>query len=174
MPRDNLYLVEIAEAIDRICHRLSGIDADGWDNDDMLRAAVLQQLTTIGEASRSVLISSMTRACCSPLVALCPASRVMGRQVANSPRVANPAVSGLSRLQSDSRPRVGAAVRELDATDVCRRTGNVGHRVHGRRPGQADQGARRVWMGPSRVSWLRWQGRHSRVNCARYESAPAH
>jgi uncharacterized protein with HEPN domain len=32
---------------------LSGTDADGWD-DDMLRAAVLQQLTTIGEASRSV------------------------------------------------------------------------------------------------------------------------
>ncbi len=54
MPRDNLYLVEIAEAIDRISRWLSGIDADGWDNDDMLRAAVLQQLTTIGEASRSV------------------------------------------------------------------------------------------------------------------------
>lgn len=54
MPRDNLYLVEIVEAIDRISRWLSGIDADGWDDDDMLRAAVLQQLTTIGEASRSV------------------------------------------------------------------------------------------------------------------------
>ncbi len=54
MPRDNLYLVEIVEAIDRISRWLSGIDADRWDNDDMLRAAVLQQLTTIGEASRSV------------------------------------------------------------------------------------------------------------------------
>ncbi|MGH3803219.1 MAG: HepT-like ribonuclease domain-containing protein [Pseudonocardiaceae bacterium] len=53
MPRDNLYLVEIVEAIDRISRWLSGIDADGWD-DDMLRAAVLQQLTTIGEASRCV------------------------------------------------------------------------------------------------------------------------
>lgn len=53
MPRDSLYLVEIVEAIDRISRWLSGIDADGWD-DDMLRAAVLQQLTTIGEASRSV------------------------------------------------------------------------------------------------------------------------
>jgi len=53
MPRDNLYLVEIVEAIDRISRWLSGIDGDGWD-DDMLRAAVLQQLTTIGEASRSV------------------------------------------------------------------------------------------------------------------------
>ena len=36
MPRDNLYLVEIVEAIDRISRWLSGIDADGWDNDDML------------------------------------------------------------------------------------------------------------------------------------------
>ncbi|MGH3426527.1 MAG: HepT-like ribonuclease domain-containing protein, partial [Mycobacteriales bacterium] len=42
------------EAIDRISHWLGGIDEDGWDSDDMLRAAVLQQLTTIGEASRSV------------------------------------------------------------------------------------------------------------------------
>ncbi|MGH3831901.1 MAG: HepT-like ribonuclease domain-containing protein [Pseudonocardiaceae bacterium] len=30
------------------------MDEDGWDSDDTLRAAVLQQLTTIGEASRSV------------------------------------------------------------------------------------------------------------------------
>ncbi|MGH3806397.1 MAG: HepT-like ribonuclease domain-containing protein [Pseudonocardiaceae bacterium] len=30
------------------------MDADGWDDNDMLRAAVLPQLTTIGEASRSV------------------------------------------------------------------------------------------------------------------------
>lgn len=55
MPRDNLlYLAEIVEAIDRISHWLSGIDEDEWDSDDMLRAAVLQQLTVIGEASRSV------------------------------------------------------------------------------------------------------------------------
>ncbi|MGH3941897.1 MAG: HepT-like ribonuclease domain-containing protein [Pseudonocardiaceae bacterium] len=53
MPRDNLYLVEIVEAIDRISRWLSKIDVDEWTNDDMLRAAVLQQLTTIGEASRS-------------------------------------------------------------------------------------------------------------------------
>jgi uncharacterized protein with HEPN domain len=53
MPRDELYLAEIVEAIDRISHWLSGIDADGWNDDDMLRAAVLQ-LTTIGEACRSV------------------------------------------------------------------------------------------------------------------------
>lgn len=50
MPRDNLlYLAEIVEAIDRISHWLSGIDEDGLDSNDMLRAAVLQQLTTIGE-----------------------------------------------------------------------------------------------------------------------------
>jgi uncharacterized protein with HEPN domain len=55
MPRDNLlYLAEIVEAIDRISHWLDGIDEDEWDSNDMLRAAVLQQLTTIGEASRSV------------------------------------------------------------------------------------------------------------------------
>lgn len=54
MPRDNLYLVEIVEAIDRISRWLSKVDANGWNDDDMLRAAVLQQLTTIGEASRSV------------------------------------------------------------------------------------------------------------------------
>lgn len=51
MPRDELYLVEIVEAIDRISRWLRGIDAQKWD-DHMLRAAVLQQLTTIGEASR--------------------------------------------------------------------------------------------------------------------------
>ncbi len=55
MPRDNLlYLAEIVEAIDRISHWLGGIDEGGWDNDDMLRAAVFQQLTSIGEASRCV------------------------------------------------------------------------------------------------------------------------
>lgn len=54
MPRDNLYLAEIVEAIDRITRWLDGIDEDGWDGDEMRRAAVLQQLTTIGEASRSV------------------------------------------------------------------------------------------------------------------------
>lgn len=54
MPRDELYLAESIEAIDRITRWLSGIDAQGWNDDDMLRAAVLQQLTTIGEASRSV------------------------------------------------------------------------------------------------------------------------
>lgn len=54
MPRDNLYLVEIVEAIDRISRWLSKVDANRWNDDDMLRAAVLQQLTTIGEASRSV------------------------------------------------------------------------------------------------------------------------
>jgi uncharacterized protein with HEPN domain len=55
MPRDNLlYLAEIVEAIDRISRWLGGIDEDGWDGDDMLRAALLQQLTAIGEASRSV------------------------------------------------------------------------------------------------------------------------
>jgi uncharacterized protein with HEPN domain len=55
MPRDNLlYLAEIVEAIDRISRWLDGIDEHGWDSDDMLRAAVLQQLTVIGEASRSV------------------------------------------------------------------------------------------------------------------------
>lgn len=55
MPRNNLlYLAEIVEAIDRISRWPGGIDEDGWDSDDMLRAAVLQQLTAIGEASRSV------------------------------------------------------------------------------------------------------------------------
>ena len=54
MPRDNLYLAEIVEAIDRITRWLEGIDEHGWDGDEMRRAAVLQQLTTIGEASRGV------------------------------------------------------------------------------------------------------------------------
>lgn len=54
MPRDELYLTEIVEAIDRISRWLNGIDTDRWNDDDMLRAAVLQQLTTIGEASRSI------------------------------------------------------------------------------------------------------------------------
>ena len=54
MPRDELYLTEIVEAIDRISRWLNGIDTDRWNDDDMLRAAVLQQLTTIGEAGRSI------------------------------------------------------------------------------------------------------------------------
>jgi uncharacterized protein with HEPN domain len=54
MQRDELYLAEIVEAIDRISRWLDGVDADGWNDDDMPRAAVLQQLTTIGEASRNI------------------------------------------------------------------------------------------------------------------------
>lgn len=61
MPRDELYLAEIVEAIDRISRWLDGIDVDGWNHGDMLRAAVLQQLTTIGEASRSVTIQLQER-----------------------------------------------------------------------------------------------------------------
>jgi hypothetical protein len=39
MPRDNLYLAEIVEAIDRITRWLDGIDEHGWDGDEMRRAA---------------------------------------------------------------------------------------------------------------------------------------
>jgi hypothetical protein len=41
MPRDNLYLAEIVEAIDRITRWLEGIDEHGWDGDEMRRAAVV-------------------------------------------------------------------------------------------------------------------------------------
>jgi uncharacterized protein with HEPN domain len=61
MPRDNLlYLAEIVEAIDRISRWLGGIDEDGWDGDDMLQAAVSQQLTAISEAPPALVFPSST------------------------------------------------------------------------------------------------------------------
>ncbi len=54
MPRDDLYLSEIVEAADHVRNFLHGADLDGWMDDELLRSAVLQKLTVIGEAARGL------------------------------------------------------------------------------------------------------------------------
>lgn len=54
MRRDDLYLYEIVEAADHIRAFLGGANLDAWIADEMLRSAVLQKLTVIGEAARGL------------------------------------------------------------------------------------------------------------------------
>ena len=54
MPRDGLYLVEILDAADLIALWTDGIGDADWHSDELRRSAVLQKLTVIGEATRSV------------------------------------------------------------------------------------------------------------------------
>lgn len=54
MPRDDLYLFEIVEAADRIGAWLADVTMDRWTDDELLRSAVLQKLTVIGEAARGL------------------------------------------------------------------------------------------------------------------------
>lgn len=54
MPRDDLYLFEIIESSDHICDFLGNMEVDRWIADEMLRSAVLQKLTVIGEAARGI------------------------------------------------------------------------------------------------------------------------
>lgn len=54
MPRDDLYLLEIIEAADRIVTWLTDVTIERWIEDELLRSAVLQKLTVIGEAARGL------------------------------------------------------------------------------------------------------------------------
>jgi len=54
MQRDDLYLYEIVEAADHIRDLLGSATLNAWIGDEMLRSAVLQKLTAIGEAARGL------------------------------------------------------------------------------------------------------------------------
>ena len=51
MPREKLYLADIAEAADAIQKFLKGITRERFLEDDLICSAVLQKLTIIGEAA---------------------------------------------------------------------------------------------------------------------------
>ena len=51
MRRERLYLLDILEAADAIQKFLDGVEAAGFLQDDLLRSAVLQKLSIIGEAA---------------------------------------------------------------------------------------------------------------------------
>jgi uncharacterized protein with HEPN domain len=50
MRRDDLYLRDILEAADHISDFIKGLDAFGFEQTEVVRSAVVQKLTTIGEA----------------------------------------------------------------------------------------------------------------------------
>jgi len=54
MRREDLYLSDILEAGDAIEQFLSGIDKNTFINSDLIRSAVLQKLTIIGEAAARI------------------------------------------------------------------------------------------------------------------------
>ncbi len=51
MRREELYLTDIIEAVEAIQKFLSGVERINFLNDDLLRSAVLQKLSIIGEAA---------------------------------------------------------------------------------------------------------------------------
>jgi uncharacterized protein with HEPN domain len=51
MRREELYLTDIVEAAESINKFLAGIDRQAFLRDDLLRSAVLQKLSIIGEAA---------------------------------------------------------------------------------------------------------------------------
>jgi len=51
--RDNLYVVHIAEAIERI-HRFTAAGRAAFMADDMIQSAVVRQIEIIGEAARNL------------------------------------------------------------------------------------------------------------------------
>ena len=51
MRHEQLWLADIVEAADAIAAFVSGVDRDSFLCDDLLRSAVLQKLTIIGEAA---------------------------------------------------------------------------------------------------------------------------
>lgn len=54
MPRDDLYLVEMVEAVRHVRSFVGGITVDEWLGSELVRSAVLQKLTVIGEAARGL------------------------------------------------------------------------------------------------------------------------
>jgi uncharacterized protein with HEPN domain len=53
MRREQLYLLDILEAADAVQRFLDGVEEAGFLQDDLLRSAVLQKLSIIGEAASS-------------------------------------------------------------------------------------------------------------------------
>ena len=51
MRREELYLRDMVEAADAIAGFLAGVPKDQFADDDLIRSAVLQKLTIIGEAA---------------------------------------------------------------------------------------------------------------------------
>lgn len=51
MRREELYLTDIVEAVESIQKFLSGVERNTFLNNDLLRSAVLQKLSIIGEAT---------------------------------------------------------------------------------------------------------------------------
>lgn len=54
MPRDGLYLVEIVEACGFVAQFLQDVDVQAWAASELVRSAVLQKLTVVGEAASGV------------------------------------------------------------------------------------------------------------------------
>jgi len=52
--RDELYLYDIVDAADDIAEFLDGVNQDNFINNKLLRSAVLQKLTVIGEAASRI------------------------------------------------------------------------------------------------------------------------
>jgi uncharacterized protein with HEPN domain len=61
MRREELYLIDIIEAADSIRKFLSGISRTKFLRDDLLRSAVLQKLSIIGEAASRLPLEFRTR-----------------------------------------------------------------------------------------------------------------
>jgi len=54
MRHESLYLNDIVEAADHIAEFISGADFDAFQESEMLRSAVVQKLSIIGEAAARV------------------------------------------------------------------------------------------------------------------------
>ena len=54
MRRDDLYLADIVSAADAIARFLAALTEAQFVNDDLIRSAVLQKLTVIGEAASRI------------------------------------------------------------------------------------------------------------------------
>ncbi len=61
MRREELYLTDIVEVADSIRKFLSGISRKNFLRNDLLRSAVLQQLSVIGEAASRLPLKFRTR-----------------------------------------------------------------------------------------------------------------
>jgi uncharacterized protein with HEPN domain len=59
MRRDVLYLTDIVEAADHIAGFVAGIDFEGFEKSELVRSAVVQKLSVIGDAAARV--SEMVR-----------------------------------------------------------------------------------------------------------------
>jgi uncharacterized protein with HEPN domain len=52
--REDLYLVDILDACDRISRFLGDMTVEDWAKDDLVQSATLQQLVVLGEAARGL------------------------------------------------------------------------------------------------------------------------